>query len=91
MSGPSSPRGRYRRLDVAWRDLGDEVLVLAADPRAHVLVLGGGSATVWRYLDDWVSPDHLTSAMGADTTDADVLEALELIVCAGVAEREDLP
>lgn len=81
----------YELLDVVWRALGDEVLVLAPAPSTHVLVLGGGSAVVWRHLERGASPEGLAAAIGGGTTDEEVTEALELLVSAGLARRRNLP
>lgn len=80
----------YELLDVVWRELGDEVLVLAPPPSTRVLVLGGGSAVVWRHLEGSASPERLAATIGGGITEDEVREALELLVSAGLARRKDL-
>lgn len=84
----SATRAVYRRVQVVWRDLGDEVLVLAPAPATRVLVLGGGSAVVWRHLESGGMADELARVIGGGITEDEVTEALELIVSAGLARRE---
>lgn len=87
MNGAAT-RACYRRLQVVWRDLGDEVLVLPPAPATRVLVLGGGSAVVWRHLESGGRADELARVIGGGITEDEVIGALELIVSAGLALRE---
>ena len=84
-------RCSYEVLDAVWRELGDEVLVLAPPPSTRVLVLGGGSAVVWRHVERTTSPERLAAAIGGGITVDEVTEALELLVSAGLARRQDRP
>lgn len=66
---------RYARAHAAlWRDTGMHVVALPPREGAEVAVLGGGSALLWRLLDEPLALDEIErrlEALGAAPDDAD--------------------
>jgi coenzyme PQQ synthesis protein D (PqqD) len=53
---------RARRADLAWRQAGDEVVVLdLATSSYHALNASG--AMLWKRLDDWTTAEELTAVL----------------------------
>lgn len=84
---------RYaRRVETLWRDTGLHVLALAEDESAEVTVLSGGSAIIWRLLEepltaaDIVRRVHTTD--GAAPPDGEVQRCLDELVARGLIDAE---
>jgi hypothetical protein len=68
--GPDGPEVRYARDPSAlWRDAGACVLTLLPEPQAGVVQLAGGSAVLWRLLDQPRTVAELVAAV--DTPDGE--------------------
>lgn len=56
---------RYARAHAAlWRDTGRHVVVLGPRQDAEVVVLGGGSALLWRLLDQPLELEEINRRVG---------------------------
>lgn len=54
-----------RRLGTLWRDTGLHVLALPEEEAAEVVVLGGGSAVLWRLLAEPMTLADILDRLGA--------------------------
>jgi hypothetical protein len=71
-------RSRFRRRScLLWRDTGVHVLVLPPRCRGQVVVLGGGSAAVWRLLDNPHDVAELSTMLAGSSEEALERAALE--------------
>lgn len=81
-----------RRLGTLWRDTGLHVLALPEHEAAEVVVLGGGSAVLWRMLQEPLALvdvlERLGSGEGAPHEDA-VTDCLAELVARGLIEGLD--
>lgn len=64
MSDPRAEERRWQRADVAWRNVGPEV-VIARPRRDDFDVLGGATAEVWRTLARPTSVTRMASMFAA--------------------------
>jgi hypothetical protein len=80
-----------RRLGTLWRDTGLHVLALPEGDGNDVVVLGGGSAVLWRLLESPVSLGDLLSHLDAEDPSGpsrrEVTQCLEELVDRGLVER----
>ena len=76
---------------VLWRDTGLHVLVLPSGTSHEVVVLGGGSAVLWRLLADPVDAAAIThrleQASGEEADSGAVTACLEDLADRGVVSR----
>ncbi|QNN52168.1 hypothetical protein [Nocardioides mesophilus] len=84
---------RYRRADgVLWRDTGRHVVLLPRGEDRVPLVLGGGTAELWRLLDSRPTMTEIVAAFEPDprVEVADEVEcALHELVNHGVVEGDE--
>ena len=81
-----------RHTGTLWRDTGHHVLALPETDGAEVAVLGGGSAVLWRLLDQPLALhellEHLVSDEGeADPAAPEVLTCLQDLVRRGLVQE----
>lgn len=94
MSSTSTDLRFVRRLGTLWRDTGLHVLALPGEARAEVMVLGGGSALLWRLLDEPLGLDDILQRLevgaGATAPDVDVVsDCLADLVARGLVDHVD--
>lgn len=77
---------RYARAHSAlWRDTGMHVVALAPRDGAEVAVLGGGSAVLWRLLDEPLGLDEITRRLdSAGASPEEVASCLDDLVARGL-------
>lgn len=77
-----------RRAEVLWRDTGAHVIALPLHESGDVLVLGGGSAELWRRLDRPSTlpelMDMFVAGAGGHPATADISTALDQLVSSGL-------
>ena len=81
-----------RRAGTLWRDTGMHVLALPEDDGAEVVVLGGGSAVLWRLLEEPLDlptvMSRLHTPLGADPEVAEVGACLHDLVARGLIHTQ---
>jgi len=79
-----------RRVGTLWRDTGLHVLALPTNDPAEVVVLGGGSAVLWRMLQEPLDLPAVMSRLrtfAGETPEAsEVRECLDDLVHRGLVE-----
>ena len=80
-----------RRLGTLWRDTGLHVLALPEGDANDVVVLGGGSAVLWRLLEAPMSLADILSRLDAEAVDGprrgEISRCLEELVDRGLVEQ----
>ncbi len=92
MSVTTTDQRFARRLGTLWRDTGLHVLALSEDESAEVVVLGGGSAVLWRLLEQPLTLVDILERLGAaggSPTEDDVSGCLDDLVSRGLIEDLD--
>ena len=94
MTTQATARRFSRVLATLWRDTGRHVLALPAGERTEVTVLSGGSAVLWRMLDEPHDLAALVARLDGATdapAESDVRECLDDLVARGLVQPDPEP